>query len=172
MKDIYNSRFSKIGTNPMKYLNNFELNINHLPKGEKLTIKELKLLHKDVEIFSANSEATFRQNIDAWVWMGFAIRKNKNEIIKIIESMSGYELIEYIKMMILVKSDEDLVNVHRNTILIKLLALNNNEKKSFNKNYTYAEVMKECGKFEEVISKDKKYIELITKIWGDDNDSN
>ncbi len=80
MNKLDEYKFSKIGTNPMKYFNNFYLYFNRLPIGEimKTDYENLKITHDNVEIFSLNSPATFRQNIDCWIWMGLIIKKKYN----------------------------------------------------------------------------------------------
>lgn len=165
MKNIFKNGFSKIGTNPSKYFNNYHIHLNIYPKGKILNIINLSICDNQFEIFKANSETTLRQNIDAWIWMGFII-KIDNTIIKIIDELSQDKLLEHIKYTLFIESDK-LVNKHRNTILIKLLSLNDKENINFSLlDLTYDDVLKECGNFENLLSKDIEYIKLIKKIWG------
>ncbi|MBR3348336.1 MAG: hypothetical protein IKG36_02880, partial [Mycoplasmataceae bacterium] len=72
-------RFSKIGTNPYKYLENYLIFINEIKKGEEIDVNfnKLEISHKLVKIHTFTSQTTLRQNIDAWQWMGFIIEKEK-----------------------------------------------------------------------------------------------
>lgn len=170
MDRIDNFRFSKIGTNPKKYFDNYFLFINNLPIGCELEIDNDKWIISDegIEIFNCNSDATFRQNIDAWIWMGFVIKINKSKIIKALDPMNENDLLEHSKYNLFLISKNSLTNIHRKTIIIKLLSLYHNQ--SFHKNHSYEEIKKECGKYEELLLKDKKFIELLDKKWGKGNE--
>ncbi len=66
---------------------------------------------------------------------------------------------EYVKYYLLIDSNNNLVNKHKKTIITKLLTLKNKE--SANINYTYNEIIKECGKFEEKILNDSTYMNIL-----------
>ena len=161
-------RFSKIGTNPYKYLKNYEFFINEIEKCEEIDVNfnKLEISHKLVKIHTFTSETTLRQNIDAWQWMGFIIEKEKNKFIKIMDFLSWDEMIEHIKWNLLIPNKKTLINKHKKTIIIKLLTLNDEQKNSYHNNCSYQEIIKECGKFEKIISQDKKYINILKMKWG------
>lgn len=164
-------RFSKIGTNPYKYLKNYEFFINEIEKGEEINVNfnKLEISHKLVRIYTFNSQTTLRQNIDAWQWMGFLIEKEKNKFIKIMDFLSWDEMIEHIKWNLLIPNKKTLINKHKKTIIIKLLTLNDEQKNSYHNNCSYQEIIKECGKFEKIISQDKNYINILKMKWGKNN---
>lgn len=161
-------RFSKIGTNPYKYLKNYEFFINEIEKCEEIDVNfnKLEISHKLVKIHTFTSETTLRQNIDAWQWMGFIIEKEKNKFIKIMDFLSWDEMIEHIKWNLLIPNKKTLINKHKKTIIIKLLTLNDEQKNSYHNNCSYQEIIKECGKFEKIISQDKNYINILKMKWG------
>ena len=161
-------KFSKIGTNPYKYLKNYLIFINEIKKGEEIDINfdKLEISHKLVKIHTFTSQTTLRQNIDAWQWMGFIIEKEKNKFIKIMDFLSWDEMIEHIKWNLLIPNKKTLINKHKKTIIIKLLTLNDEQKNSYHNNYSYEEIIKECGKFEKIISQDKNYINILKMKWG------
>ena len=163
-------RFSKIGTNPYKYLKNYEFFINEIEKCEEIDVNfnKLEISHKLVKIHTFTSETTLRQNIDAWQWMGFIIEKEKNKFIKIMDFLSWDEMIEHIKWNLLIPNKKTLINKHKKTIIIKLLTLNDEQKNSYHNNCSYQEIIKECGKFEKIISQDKNYINILKMKWGKD----
>lgn len=171
IKNIYTYKFSKIGTNPKRYFDNYFLNINHLEKGSVLLINELDVIHENIKILTLNSPTTLRQNIDCWIWMGFII-KIDNQLIKIVDKMSEQELIEHSKYTLLIPHTDDLVNKHRNTEIIKLLVISNkNDKQLLNHlQCSYEEILKECGRYEEIVLSDKKYIKIINAFLGDKDD--
>lgn len=164
MSSINNYKFSKIGTNPQKYLDNFFYHLNNIPIGDELKIKNYNVYHEDVSIFSANSDATFRQNVDTWLWMGFVVRKNKNTLVKIIEELNKEELMNYSSKMLLLDSKDKMIDQHRKTIIIKLLTLN--QKNSVHNGYSYEEIIKECGRYEENILKNKEIMNMLIMKWG------
>lgn len=164
MKKIDISKFSKIGTNPYKYFENYKLYFNYFHVGQEFEIKNMGIYNDDVLIFECESETTIRQNIDAWIWMGFFVKKDY-KLIKIIENdFTEIQLIDYIKIVLLIDSRNSLINKHRNTVLIKLLSLNSNT--SISPNYSYDEIIKETGKFEKTLFEDKKYMKLLENILG------
>jgi hypothetical protein len=65
MKKIGN-HFQKVGTNPKKYLDNYQEKFLNIRKQDEFIIDKLNfsILHNQVELISFNSDATFRQNID------------------------------------------------------------------------------------------------------------
>lgn len=167
MSKLEDYKFSKIGTNPYKYFDNFYIYLNRLPIGEmlKIDLTSFQVIHEEIEILRFNSSTTLRQNIDAWIWMGLIIKKDKNTIIKIINNdVSKNEMLEYIKYYLLIDNNNQLVNKHKKTIITKLLTLKN--QKSANDKYTYEEIIKECGKFEQMILKDSSYIKILEIKWG------
>lgn len=171
MKNIYETKFSKIGTNPNCYFENYKKYINRFLKGTKFIKKDLNLYFENEIIFNANSSTTFRQNLDAWLWMGFLIKINENEFIKIVDELNEDTLKQNIKWNLLKIDSSDLINQHRNTIIIKLLYADNEN--NINKNLvnvSFEEIKKECGKFEEIIIQDKQFVEIIKKIWGASNE--
>ncbi len=161
---ISNYRFSKIGTNPMKYLNNFKYYLNNIPIGEEIKINGLNILHQDIVQISFNSNTTHRQNLDAWLWMGFIVQKDENTYIKIIKSMNEEELLEHSKYNLLVNNKNKKINDHRKTIIIKLLTASN--KKSVHNDYSFEEIYKEFGKYEEILLEDEKFIKILKILWG------
>ncbi len=165
MNNLNNYKFSKIGTNPMRYFENFYKYLNNIPIGDLLTIKNLTINHLDVKIIQFNSPTTLRQNLDCWLWMGLLIKKNDNSFLKIIkENMPKNELLEYVKYFLFIESNEKKINQHRKTIITKLLTLKNN--KSMNENYTFYEIKKECGEFEKKLMQDEIFINILNAKWG------
>ena len=160
--------FSKIGTNPMKYFDNYLKYINNLPKGETLLINDLRIIYNNVVIVKFKSATTLRQNLDAWIWMHFIIKKRDNSLIKIIDQMKDIDLIEHIKYSLFLQDNQELVNKHRNTILIKLLTITDHEKQNFLAKCSREEILKECGEFEKILASDVRYIELVNKVWNKD----
>lgn len=168
MNNLNNYKFSKIGTNPMKYFDNFYKYINNIPIGNQINIKDFKIIHQDVEIMKFNSYATIIQNIDCWIWMGLFVKISDKSFLKIIkENLSKHELLEYIKYFLLIDSDEKKINQHRKTIITKLLTIKNN--KSMNNNYSYEEIIKECGQFEKKLIEDEIFMKILQIKWGNTN---
>lgn len=168
--NILNEEFSKIGTNPMSYFKKYLIYINSIGKGIILSIDNLSICQNGIEILKFNSQTTLRQCVDAWIWMGFVIKKSQNELIIIVEPSTEKELLELSKYMILCPHKDKLVNKHRKTILIKLLMLIDNEKNHTHRNLSRDEIIKECGEYEKWLLTDKKYIETIKTIIGEKND--
>ena len=148
-------RFSKIGTNPYKYLKNYEFFINEIEKCEEIDVNfnKLEISHKLVKIHTFTSETTLRQNIDAWQWMGFIIEKEKNKFIKIMDFLSWDEMIEHIKWNLLIPNKKTLINKHKKTIIIKLLTLNDEQKGHAHntESYNITNKMKKAVKRKKVI---------------------
>ncbi|MBR3348337.1 MAG: hypothetical protein IKG36_02885 [Mycoplasmataceae bacterium] len=94
------------------------------------------------------------------------MKKKKNKFIKIMDFLSWDEMIEHIKWNLLIPNKKTLINKHKKTIIIKLLTLNDEQKNSYHNNCSYEEIIKECGKFEKIISQDKKYINILKMKWG------
>jgi len=170
MKKIGN-HFQKIGTNPQKYLDNYQekfLNINM--QDELIICKEnFTISHNQVELISFSSDATFRQNIDCWVSFGLFIRKNE-KLIKIFDDMNNHQFYEHLKGIIFVNSNIESINIYRNTILIKLINLMGLEViekfqlKCRTKNITKEDVTSETGIFEKKIINDeclRKFLSII-----------
>lgn len=100
--------------------------------------------------------------------MGLFVKISDKSFLKIIkENLSKHELLEYIKYFLLIDSDEKKINQHRKTIITKLLTLKNN--KSMNNNYSYEEIIKECGQFEKKLIEDEIFMKILQIKWGNTN---
>lgn len=174
--------FILVGTNPYKHLENFLYNLNNYEIGEEFLIDKddfsIKDAHNNEIVFKTNAKSTLEQNIRCWIAFKF-IKKRNQTFMKICDPVRKIdELIEIAKINLLTK-DYNLIKDHsheyKNTILLKLLFLNDenkikNKKLYTNKNnqVTSDQIMKEIGKFEKEISKDKTYIEIIKKLEMED----
>lgn len=176
MKKILN-KFSIIGTNPSKYIDNFFNYINPYEQLSKFDIILNKIEYYNNLVFEFNSSTTFRQNLECWDALGL-IKKNKTSFTKIVPDFKSYdELLDYIKFSILIDTNNESTNIYRNTIIIKLLYLIDSsilDNKTFttrlNKTITFSDIEHEIGKFEQNIIKDKKYVEIIKILWGKNNE--
>ncbi len=164
MGKLSNYKFSKIGTDPMVYFNNFCKYINYLPIGIELKIKGCEIVDSEVTIAKFNSPTTINQNIGAWVYMGFLIKKNKDTLIKVFNKLSEFDLLNISKYSLLQNSDSKIVNQHRKTIIIKLLTMLKGE--SQHDNMSYEEILKHCKRYEEVLFNDIDYVNHLAKKWG------
>lgn len=176
MKEILN-KFSIIGTNPSKYIENF---YNYINSYEQLSEFELfvdKIEFYNHVVMEFNSSTTFRQNLECWEALGL-IKKYKNSFIKVVSYFKTYDsLIEFIKFTLLIESNSDSTNIYRNTILVKLLylidpSLLNNQSFTtrLNKIITFKDIEHEIGKFEKNIINDEKYVKIIKILWGNNNE--
>lgn len=176
MKKILN-KFSIIGTNPSKYIDNFYNYINNYEQLSKFDIILNKIEYYNNFVVEFNSSTTFRQNLECWDALGL-IKKNKTSFTKIVPDFKSYdELLDFIKFSILIDTNNDSTNIYRNTIIIKLLYLidssildNKNFTTRLNKTITFRDIKNEIGKFEKNIIKDKKYVEIIKILWGKNNE--
>ncbi|MGL4343280.1 MAG: hypothetical protein ACRCRZ_01830 [Metamycoplasmataceae bacterium] len=176
MKKI-GDKFSIIGTNPQKYINNYLTYFVNISKQEKIEIDKnnYSLIHRGITILSFNSDATFRQNIDCWVGLGLFNKKN-NILIKMQDDMNEFDFYEYIKSMLFVHSDNDNINIYRDTILIKLTQiiapeiLKNITLRSNTRDVDQKIIEAEIGKFEKTIIKDEKLKKILLVIWGEKNE--
>lgn len=175
MKKIGNT-FSIVGTNPHKYVDNFLLNFINIGKLEMLNIDKQNLIitHNGVEIIAFNSDTTMRQNIDCWVGLGLVI-KSENHLIKIINNMNEFNFYEYIRGIVFVQTENNAINTYRDTILIKLMNLIQLETidkfklSARSKNISIQDIQKETGVFEKKLIEDKKIVDFLKIIWGDNN---
>ena len=176
MKKIGN-HFQKVGTNPQKYLDNYQEKFLNIKKQDEFIIDKLNfsILHNEVELISFNSDTTFRQNIDCWLAFGLFIRENE-KLIKIFDDMNEHQFYEYLKEIIFVNSNIESINIYRDTILIKLMNLMELEViekfklKCRTKNITKEDVTSETGSFEKKIIKDEILKEFLLIIWEKSND--
>ena len=176
MKKILN-KFSIIGTNPSKYIDNFYNYINNYEQLSKFDIILNKIEYYNNFVVEFNSSTTFRQNLECWDALGL-IKKNKTSFTKIVPDFKSYdELLDFIKFSILIDTNNESTNIYRNTIIIKLLYLidssildNKNFTTRLNKTITFRDIENEIGKFEKNIIKDKKYVEIIKILWGKNNE--
>ena len=176
MKKILN-KFSIIGTNPSKYIDNFYDYINNYEQLSKFDIILNKIEYYNNFVVEFNSSTTFRQNLECWDALGL-IKKNKTSFTKIVPDFKSYdELLDFIKFSILIDTNNESTNIYRNTIIIKLLYLidssildNKNFTTRLNKTITFRDIENEIGKFEKNIIKDKKYVEIIKILWGKNNE--
>ena len=171
MKKIGN-KFSKIGTNPHKYVENYRLLFLNIGKQEILKIRreDFSITHNGVEVKSFGSDATFRQNIDCWVGLGLFIKKD-DKLVKVFENMNESDFYEYIRGIILVQSNNEKINVYRDTIIIKLmnfLGLETIEKYNLScrtKSIVKKDIDEETGKFEKELLNDKMLKSILKIIW-------
>lgn len=176
MKKILN-KFSIIGTNPSKYIDNFYNYINNYEQLSKFDIILNKIEYYNNFVVEFNSSTTFRQNLECWDALGL-IKKNKTSFTKIVPDFKSYdELLDFIKFSILIDTNNESTNIYRNTIIIKLLYLidssildNKNFTTRLNKTITFRDIKNEIGKFEKNIIKDEKYVEIIKILWGKNNE--
>ena len=176
MKKILN-KFSIIGTNPSKYIDNFYNYINNYEQLSKFDIILNKIEYYNNFVVEFNSSTTFRQNLECWDALGL-IKKNKTSFTKIVPDFKSYdELLDFIKFSILIDTNNESTNIYRNTIIIKLLYLidssildNKNFTTRLNKTITFRDIENEIGKFEKNIIKDKKEVEIIKILWGKNNE--
>ncbi len=63
MKDITRTRFTKIGTNPNTYINNFISYFNAYNQCAEFEVDGIRIVENNNEVFSCNSDTTFKQNI-------------------------------------------------------------------------------------------------------------
>lgn len=176
MKKIGN-KFSIVGTNPNKYIENYLNCFFNVPKLDEIKIirSSNSLFHQYVELISFDSYTTLRQNIDCWVGLGFFAR-NGNKLIKIIDNMKEEYFYEHIKTTLLVETDIENINIYRDTILIKLMDMMNLETiKRFNlstrtKTIIIDDIKKEIGKFEKLIFNDKTFRKILEIMWGENNE--
>lgn len=176
MKKILN-KFSIIGTNPSKYIDNFYNYINNYEQLSKFDIILNKIEYYNNFVVEFNSSTTFRQNLECWDALGL-IKKNKTSFTKIVPDFKSYdELLNFIKFSILIDTNNESTNIYRNTIIIKLLYLidssildNKNFTTRLNKTITFRDIENEIGKFEKNIIKDEKYVEIIKILWGKNNE--
>ncbi len=171
MKDIRATRFSKIGTNPNAYINNYLNVFNVYEQFDSFEIEGYRIQEKGVVIFEAKSDATFRQNIQCWISLGFFM-KSGDTLVKIIPSLTKDELFEHCKGMLLVSSNNENINMYRNTILIKVLNLVGVDVISFKNlrtrenSLTKEDVDSETGEFEKIISVDETFVDMVKILWG------
>ncbi len=170
MKDIKATRFTKIGTNPNAYINNYLNCFNVYEQFDSFEIIDYKIFYKGEVVFSANSDATFRQNIQCWISLGFFIKKN-DILLKIIPSLSKNELLEHCKGILLVSSNDENINMYRNTILIKILRLSGVDISSDiirtrDDVLTNEAIDKETGEFEKNIYIDEVFVRMVKELWG------
>ena len=176
MKKIGN-HFQKVGTNPQKYLDNYQQAFLNINKQDVFTINKgsFSILHNEVELISFNSDATFRQNIDCWVSFGLFIRK-KEILIKIFDDMNNHQFYEHLKGIIFVNSNIESINIYRDTILIKLMNLigleviDKFELKCRTKNISKEDVISETGVFEKKIINDEILKKFLSIMWEKNNE--
>lgn len=175
MREIL-SVFSKIGTNPDKYISNYFVNINDLMPGDEIFIdhKNSSLYCNKILVFDGKSTTTLRQNIDCWISLGLVVKKSNDILIKIKQRTSKEKIYKFVKDILLVEDFDESINNYRNTIIVKLLVLNNINDKLLTKHHismrskelTYQDIIDEIGQFEKYISKDKDYINVLKTLWG------
>jgi len=171
MKKISN-KFSKIGTNPYKYIQNYRIYFGNIGKQETLKINKenLSINHRGAEVITFNSDTTFRQNLDCWVGLGLFI-KHDNELTKSFDSMLENDFYEYIRGIIFVHTNIENINTYRNTIIIKLmnlLGLETIEKynlSSRTKKITLKDIDDETGKFEKELIKNDILKKILIVMW-------
>ncbi len=171
MKTIGN-KFSKIGTNPSKYIENYKLYFLNIDKQEILKIdkENFSITHNGVQVIKFNSDATFRQNIDCWVGLGLFIKKD-NRLVKIFENINESDFYQYLRGIILVQTNVEKINIYRDTIIIKLMNYINLETiEKYNlscrtKVITKKDIEDETGQFEKELIKDKVLKKTIKIIW-------
>lgn len=171
MKIISSTRFSKVGTNPNKYINNYLIYLNQFDLGSIFVINDFSVKEMGIEIFSCNSRTTFRQNIQCWISLGFFICKD-NKLIKIIPKINQEKLFKYIRGILLVESSDENINIYRNTCLIKILHLSNidifknTSIKMREKKLEISDIEEETGEFEKILIEDKDFVNIVKIMWG------
>jgi hypothetical protein len=169
---IIGNKFSKIGTNPHKYIENYRLYFLNIGKLEFLKIEKenYSINHNGVEVISFNSDATFRQNIDCWVGLGLFIQKD-NKLLKVFDNMPESNFYQYIRGIILVQSNSEKINIYRDTIIIKLMnyiGLETIKKYGLScrsKAIEKRDIDEETGHFEKELIKNEVLAKLLKAIW-------
>ena len=169
---IIGNKFSKIGTNPHKYVENYRLYFLNIGKQEILKINKenFSITHNGVEVKAFTSSATFRQNIDCWVGLGLFIKKD-NTLIKVFDNMNESYFYEYVRGIIFVQSNDEKINIYRDTIIIKLmnfLGLETIEKYNLScrsKSIIKKDIDDETGKFEKQLLNDSILKSIVIIIW-------
>ncbi len=170
------SRFQIVGTNPYHYIDNFINDLNSIPIGT-IVIADLdkyviRLESSDEILFSGNSEATLKQNIDTWMSLGYIIKIGDNRYLKIIEETTMAKLLDYSSIIIFQEHFDEKINMFRNTIRIKLMYLIDKEYVSNNlelysasrlKPITLEDIHKSTGTFEKEII-ERFGIKELTKL--------
>lgn len=172
MRKIGN-KFNKVGTNPMRYIENFLLYFNLFPIGIKFEIDDenFSILQDGVPVFNSNSITTLRQNIDCWLGLGLMIR-DSNNLIKIVDNQNTEQLIDYSKGILICDSNDNKLNSYRDTILIKIVYMIDHNKIDpdviFMKNHeiSITDIEHEIGRYEKILFQDNKFIEIVKTMWG------
>jgi hypothetical protein len=104
------------------------------------------------------------------VGLGLFIKKD-DKLVKVFENMNESDFYEYIRGIILVQSNNEKINVYRDTIIIKLmnfLGLETIEKYNLScrtKCIVKKDIDEETGKFEKELLNDKMLKSILKIIW-------
>ena len=169
-------RYWKIGTSPISMIKKF---IQFLNKGMKVT-ENFRILPNERgnwivdlsnnKIFNLMSKATTKQHLIVWESFGFIHKKKENYYSIITKFKKLNELIEYSKLFINKKSNNEKVNRYRNTIIINILVylnifnewdIRNRNIKKTKGNLTIKEIKSTISNYEKKLSKNNKFVQEI-----------
>lgn len=168
----------RMGTDPSKYMKNWESFAEQLSYGEKLLIIDNSIVKREsnIVIFSAKSTSTLNQNIATWETFGLCKKTGSNTIVVLdVENLNFEEIVEKVKWNLLVESKKIENQRLKNSIMLRVLYLVDSLPKDtkidlvMHKNsegFNFAKLKKDIGALDKKLASDPIFVKALKDKWN------